>query len=116
MQLALRRTVLTTAAFAVLYTRCIERSTNNVVPNAREIGYFAATDQHDGVFLEVVTFARDVSGNFHSIAQANSGHFTKGRIRLLRGDSANLKANAALLRASLFKLNLLVGKCIKRVT
>jgi hypothetical protein len=45
--LALCRTVLTSTAFSVLNTGCIERSAYDVISNARKIGNLAAADEHD---------------------------------------------------------------------
>jgi hypothetical protein len=52
------------------------------------------------VFLKVVTFTADVSGNFLTIGQTDFTNFTDSGVRLLRGLGCNLKTNATSLRAT----------------
>ena len=109
------RAVLTPTALPAFHTRCIERSTHDVISHPREPGSLAVPDAHVGVFLPAVALPRGVSRNFHAVAQTNTRYFAKGRVRFLRSNSPNLKAHATLLRAALFKFDLLVGKCVKCV-
>ena len=86
---------------AILHTLGIEGATNDVVTNTRQILDTAAANEHDGVLLQVVAFARDVCGDFHTGAQAHTGDLTQCRVRLLRGGGVNTGAHATTQRASL---------------
>ena len=97
----LLNTVLGTAVLTAIDCLGIERTTDDVVTNTRNVLHTTTADQHDGVFLEVVAFARDVSGNFHLVGKAHTGNLTKSGVRLLRGAGVNTGADAALLRARL---------------
>jgi hypothetical protein len=46
-----------------------------------------------------MTFTTDVSGNFLTIGQTNSGDFAQSRVRFLRRSGGYLQANSATLRA-----------------
>ncbi len=81
--------------------RGIEGSTHNVVTNTRQVLDTAAADEDDGVLLKVVSLARNVRGNFHSVRQTNAAHLPKRRIGLLGGRCVDTHANTALLRAAL---------------
>ena len=93
---ALRRTCC--GLHAALNALGVERTTDNVVTNARKILNTAAADQNDGVLLQVVTNAGNVSGNFITVRQAHTGDLTKSRVRLLRGGGTNSGADTSLLR------------------
>src|SRR5690606_27573745 len=90
--------VLRTALLAILNTLRIENAAQYVVTNTRKISYLTATDQHNGVLLQVVAFTRNVGDDFTTVGQANLSHLTKCRVRLLWGGGVNAGANAALLR------------------
>ncbi len=47
------------------------------VTNTGKVFHPATTDQHDRVFLEVVTLTRNVGVHFLAIAKANAGYFAK---------------------------------------
>jgi hypothetical protein len=72
---------------------------DHVVSHAWKISYTSATNEHDGVLLEVVAFAADVGGNFLAVGQANSSNLTKCRVWLLWRHRSYLKAYATLLGA-----------------
>jgi len=55
----------------------IERSPNDVVPNSRKVFDATSSDQHDGVFLEIMPFARNVRRDFNAIRQSDSSHLSK---------------------------------------
>jgi hypothetical protein len=93
--------VLGAALLTVLDATGIEGAANDVIANAGEILDAAATDQHDGVFLEVVAFAGDVGGDFDAIGEAHAGDLTESGIRLLGSGRVDTSANSATLRAGL---------------
>src|SRR4028119_619127 len=59
--------VLGAATLAVLHTLRVEGTTDDVVAAARQVLHAATADKHHRVLLEVVTFARNVSGHFHAV-------------------------------------------------
>src|SRR5262245_13884026 len=77
------RAVLGAALLTIRHSSGIERSTNNVISNARQILYTTAADQDDGVFLQIVADTGDVRCYFDPIGQTHTCNFAKGRIRLL---------------------------------
>jgi hypothetical protein len=94
-------TVLGAALFSIGHPGGIQRSTNDVISNARQILYTAATDQDDGVFLQIVADTRDISCNFNPIGQTHTCNFAKGRIRLLWCRRIYSGAYASFLRTLL---------------
>ena len=53
-------TVLGAALLTVLYTLGVQRSANSVIAHTRKVFYSTATDKHNRVFLQVMTFTTDV--------------------------------------------------------
>src|SRR5690606_27169375 len=100
------RAVLGAALLAVLDALGVENAADDVVAHTRKVLHAAATDHDDGVFLQVVTFARDVADDFEAIGQADLGDLTQSRVRLLRGRRVDAGANAALLGVFLQSRNL----------
>ena len=74
----------------------IQNAADNVIANARKIFNPAAADNHNGMFLQVMAFTRNICGNFLAVGQANSGNFPQSRVRFFRSGGKNLDANAAL--------------------
>jgi hypothetical protein len=70
-----------------------------VVTDARKVLNAAATDEDDRVLLKVVTFARDVGGDFHTVREADTRDLPKRRVGLLGSRGVDARANAALLGA-----------------
>src|ERR1043166_164677 len=101
------RAVLRTALLTVLDALGIEDAAENVVAHARQILDAAAADHDHGVFLKVVALTRNVTDDFEAIGQAHLGHFTKRRVRLLRGGGVDARADTALLRRLLQRRHLL---------
>jgi hypothetical protein len=66
-----------------------------VVTNAWKILNTAASDEDDGVFLQVMAFTRNVSRNFDSVGQAYTGYFTKSRVWLLWSFSGYLNTHTS---------------------
>src|SRR5262249_18547951 len=81
--------------------RGIQRPTNNVIPNARQVFHTAATDQDDGVFLQIVADTGDVGCYFNPIGQTHTCNFAKGRIRLLWRRRIYASTHASFLRTFL---------------
>src|SRR5512136_272232 len=66
-------TVLGTADTAFFDTGSVERAADDMVTNAREILHTAATDEHNGVFLKVVAFIRDIGDDLITVGEAHLG-------------------------------------------
>src|SRR5690606_27299324 len=86
---------------AVLDTLKVERTANDVITNTRQILDTTATDQHNGVLLQVVAFATDVRDDLEAVGQTRLRHLTQRGVRLLRGRRVDTGAHPALLRAGL---------------
>src|SRR5205085_5313102 len=69
--------VLGTALLAVLDTLGVEDAAENVIAHARQVLDAAAADHDHGVFLKVVTFARNVTDDLEAIGQTNLGDLAK---------------------------------------
>ena len=69
-----------------------------MISHTGEVLNTAASDKNYTVFLKVVSDSGNVSGNFDSVGESDSGNLSKSLIRLLRSYSLNRCANASLLR------------------
>ena len=85
----------TPAALADAVT--VQCATYDMIAHTWQVFHTTATDQHDGVFLKVMAFTWDVSGDFHAVAEANTSNLTHCRVRLLGRHGAHLGADTALL-------------------
>ncbi len=79
----------------------VQSSTHDVITHAGEVLHAATTDEHDGVLLEIVPFARDVARDFHLVREAHATNFAQSRVRLLGRGRVDTNANATALRAGL---------------
>src|SRR5215207_2202432 len=95
---ALLGAVLRAGLLAVRDAGGVERSADDAVPDARQVGGAAATDQHDRVLLEVVPLARDVDGDLLLVRQPDARDLPQRRVRLPRRHRIDARADAALLR------------------
>ena len=91
-----------TALVASVNACAVERTSDDVVTNTREVLDTAAADHNDRVFLEVMSDTRNVSSDFHAVGKTDTGIFTKCRVRLLRCHGADTSADSSLLRAVQF--------------
>src|SRR5881396_1120290 len=92
--------VLGTALLAVGHAGRVERGADDLVPDARQVLDATASNEDDGVLLEIVALARDVGRDLHLVRQADARDLPKGRVRLLRGVREHARADAALLRGA----------------
>ena len=90
-------TVLGTGLHTAIHTLGIERTADDVVTHAGEVPDTAAADQNDGVLLQVVADAGDISGHFVAVRQADTRDLTQSGVRLLRGGGSDCGADASLL-------------------
>ena len=95
------RAVLGAALLAVGNADGVERATNDVVTDTREILHTAAADEHYRVLLQVVADARNVGGDFNSVGEAYTSNLAERRVRLLGGLGVDAGADATALGRSL---------------
>src|SRR5690606_4648437 len=93
--------ILGTALFPVLHTSSIQGTTHDVVTYARQIFYPSATDQYDGVFLQVMTFTWNVRDHLYLVCQTHLGYLAQSRVRFLRSGSVHTCTYATTLRTSI---------------
>ena len=86
--------------FAAIDAEGVAASTDDLITNSREIANTTAADEDDRVFLEVVTFARNVDGDFLAVAQTHAGDFPQSRVGFLGGHRSNDQADPLLLGAA----------------
>ena len=91
--------ILTATLGSVGNTSSIQCTTYDVVTYTRKVLHTTTAHQYDAVFLQVVTFARDVRVDLLGVRQTNTGHLTHGRVRLLRRGGIHTHADATTLRA-----------------
>src|SRR6185312_17565428 len=73
--------VLAATLFAVVDALQVERATDDVIADTRQVFDAAATDQHDGVLLQVVAFAADVCPDFVAIRKTDTSNLAQGGVR-----------------------------------
>jgi len=71
------RSVLRPPLFTVGNPGCVQGSAHHVIPHSGEIFYAASANQHNRVFLQVVSDTWNVSSHLDAIRQAYAGHFAK---------------------------------------
>ena len=92
------RSVLRATLPPVSYSRCIQNAPDGVITNTGQILYPPPTNQHDGMFLEIVALATDVTGNLKTIRQSYSCNLPKRRIRLLGSSCIHPRTHSPFLR------------------
>jgi hypothetical protein len=97
---ALLDTILRTRTATTIHAEAVEATTDDVITNTRKVLYTAAANENDGVFLEVVTFTRDVCSDFVTGGKTHTSDLTQCGVRLLRGLGLNDSADATALGAS----------------
>ena len=90
--------VLRTTLTATIDTERVERTADDVVPDAWKVTDSTPANQHDGVFLKIVTLTTDVGADFTSVGKSDSCHLSQRRVRLLGSLSLHLKTHASALR------------------
>jgi len=93
--------VLGAALLPIRHSGSIQCSANNVVAHPGKILHAASPDQHNGVLLEVVSHARDISRDFNPVRQPHPRHFAQRRIGLFRRGGVYARTDAAFLGTGL---------------
>ncbi len=68
--------ILGTSLCATGNTCSIKCTAYNVITHTRKVLHTTATNQHDGVFLQVVSFARNVRVHLFTIGQTHTSYLT----------------------------------------
>src|SRR5439155_7582032 len=94
----------------------IEHAADDVIADAGQVADTAAANQDDRVFLQIVPFAGNVSGDLNAARQPDPTHFTQTGVRLFGSHRLDLKTNSPLLRTALhrrmFWLSGLLASCL----
>src|SRR5215469_82441 len=99
--LLLLRAVTAARLLAVAHALGVERATDDLVADARQVAHPAAPDQHDGVLLEVMPNAWDVRRDLYVAGQPHPGDLAERGVRLLGRGRVDARADTATLRAAL---------------
>ena len=59
--------------FSVGDADSVQDAPNDVVPNRRQIPNPSTPNEYNGVFLKIVSFARDVCCDLHPVREADAG-------------------------------------------
>jgi hypothetical protein len=94
-------TILRAGIFPILDANRIQCSPHYMVPNPGEVLDTSTAYQNDGVFLQVVSDARNIGSHFYSVRKSNTRNFTQSRIRLLGCGCVHPRTDASALRAPL---------------
>ena len=73
------------------------RTSNDVVPNAGQVADPSAANEHDGVFLQVVSFPANVGGDFLAVGKADASDFSQSRVRLFGSYRPHLETYPSFL-------------------
>src|SRR5262245_14521295 len=79
----------------------VERPTNHVIANAREVLDSAPPNEHERVLLQVVADARNVGRHLDAVGQAHARDLAERGVGLLRRLGKHPDADAPLLRTVL---------------
>src|SRR5262249_20474847 len=78
----------------------IQDAADDVVADTGQVADAAASNENDGVFLEVVPLARNVCRHFDAVGEPNARHLAQRRVRLLGRHDFHLKADTLFLWAA----------------
>ena len=88
---------------------CIEGASDDVVTHTGKVLYTAASDQNNRVLLQVMTHARNVSRNFNTVRETNSGELSERGVGLFGGIGFHYRAHASLLGRIVIGGDVLLG-------
>src|SRR5690606_39055294 len=74
---------------------------NDVIAHTGKVFHTAASNEDDGVLLQVVAFTADVRNNFVAVGETHLCNLTQGGVWLLGSSGIHTSAHAATLRAVL---------------
>src|SRR5690606_8592646 len=99
--LLLLRAVTATGLLAVADTLSVERTTDDLVANTRQVLHTTATHEHDGVLLQVVAHTGDVGRDLDAVGEPHTGHLAQCRVGLLGSRGVDALAHTPPLRTPL---------------
>src|SRR5216110_1654468 len=98
---ALLRAVLRAPFAALRHPGRVQPAPDDLVPVAGEIADAPATDENDGVLLQVVPLAGDVRADLDPVREPHARDLAERRVRLLRRHRRDARADTPLLRGAL---------------
>ena len=78
---------------SVVHSSRIKLTAHNSVAKA-DVFHAAAAKKHHGVLLQIMADARNISGDFHAVCEADAGDFSDSGVRLFRSFGGHFDANA----------------------
>jgi len=96
--LRLFRAVFASLLFPVFHANRVQNSSDYMVSDSGQVLHPASSYDNNGVFLQIVAFARDISGNFHAVGQSDPGDFSQGRVWFFGSSGGNFHANSSFER------------------
>ncbi len=97
----LLRAVAAARLLTVLDALRVEGTTDDLVPDTREVLHTATAHEHDRVLLQVVTDTGDVRGDLDLAREADARDLAERGVRLLRGRGVDAGAHTASLGGAL---------------
>src|SRR4029434_7672334 len=79
----------------------VQGAADDLVADAGQVLHPAAADEHDGVLLQVVAYARDVGGDLDAAGQPDAADLAQGRVGLLGRGRVDARADPPPLRGTL---------------
>jgi len=99
--LGLFHSVTTARLASTIDSERIKGSTDHLVTYTGQIPDATASNEHDRVFLQVVSFTRDVNSCFFPVGESYSSNLAQGRVRFLGCHGPHLQADTLFLRAAI---------------
>jgi len=96
----LLRSVAGATLTAAFHTGGVEGSSDDMIPNTRQIFHTPPSNQHNGMLLKVMPFPRDIGRHFNAVSQLDAGHLAQGGIGLLGCGRIDSGAHPPALRTS----------------
>ena len=92
------RSILSPLLFSSLPPGRIQNASYYMVPDSGQILHSSATNQNHRVFLQLMSFAGNIDGHFHTISKPNSGYFSQSRVWFFWRHGGYLDADSPLKR------------------
>src|SRR5919199_6745552 len=99
--LLLLRAVPAASLLAVPDALGVQRTADDLVPDAGQVLHPAATHEHHRVLLQVVPHARDVGGHLDATGEPHASDLAQRRVRLLRRGGVHARAHPTALGGTL---------------
>jgi len=93
--------VLGTPLPAIIHTRRIHGSPDDMISDTGQILYTTSPDKNHGVLLKIVTHARNIGGDLNPVRQPDPCHLSQGGVRFLWRRGIDTNTYPPLLRRTL---------------